>query len=176
MAWVTGPDIVADYEMFQGYCFPAPAWEMYFWADKDRDYLRQLYATLEAHDAYLWADPRLRRRWHFRNVVHVGTQARIIVRVCSRATRRRAGRLISRPRATGCQTRRIPAISNVTGSNPSAINCRHRRASRCSLPFASMDVMSYSYSGRATLARIARELGNGREESAATGGGKSAGG
>jgi hypothetical protein len=31
------------------------------------------------------------------------------------------------------------------------------------VPFASMDVMSYSYEGRATLAKISRELGNGRE-------------
>ena len=31
------------------------------------------------------------------------------------------------------------------------------------VPFASMDVMAYSYDGRATLAKIARELGNGRE-------------
>ena len=32
------------------------------------------------------------------------------------------------------------------------------------VPFASMDVMAYSFEGRATLAKIARELGNGREE------------
>ena len=32
------------------------------------------------------------------------------------------------------------------------------------VPFASMDVMAYSFEGRATLAKIAGELGNGREE------------
>jgi hypothetical protein len=28
MAWVPGADILADYEMLQGYCFPDPAWKM----------------------------------------------------------------------------------------------------------------------------------------------------
>ena len=32
------------------------------------------------------------------------------------------------------------------------------------VPFASMDVMAYNFDGRATLAKIARELGNGREQ------------
>ena len=32
------------------------------------------------------------------------------------------------------------------------------------VPFASMDIMSYSYDGRNTLAKIAKELGNGRAE------------
>jgi hypothetical protein len=46
--------LAADYEMLQGYCFPDPAWRMYFWTGKDREYLRKLYAALEAHDACLW--------------------------------------------------------------------------------------------------------------------------
>jgi len=28
--WKPKHDLVADYEMFQGYCFPEPAWRMYF--------------------------------------------------------------------------------------------------------------------------------------------------
>ena len=54
MAWVSRPEILADYEMFQGYCFPDPAWKTYFWIGKDGDYLRKVYAALAAHDAYLW--------------------------------------------------------------------------------------------------------------------------
>src|SRR6266852_460932 len=29
MRWIPEGDILADYEMFQGYCFPDPAWKMY---------------------------------------------------------------------------------------------------------------------------------------------------
>jgi len=52
--WLPEYRVAADFEMFQGYCFPDPAWRMYFWANKDRNYLRKLYRALEAHDAYLW--------------------------------------------------------------------------------------------------------------------------
>ena len=39
----------------QGYCFPAPARELYFLLNKDREYLRRLYVALEGHDRFLWA-------------------------------------------------------------------------------------------------------------------------
>jgi hypothetical protein len=54
MIWMPEQDVLADFEMFQGYCFPEPAWRMYFWAGKDRGYLTRLYDALERHDAYLW--------------------------------------------------------------------------------------------------------------------------
>jgi len=38
-----------------GYCFPTPAWELYFLLDRDREYLRRLYTALEGHDRFLWA-------------------------------------------------------------------------------------------------------------------------
>ena len=34
--WMPEHDIAADFEMFQGYCFPEPAWRMYFWIGKDK--------------------------------------------------------------------------------------------------------------------------------------------
>jgi len=46
--------IVTEEREFSGYCFPMPAWKMYFWIGKDREYLKVLYAALEAFDAYLW--------------------------------------------------------------------------------------------------------------------------
>jgi len=52
--WYPQHHLAASYEMFQGYCFPEPGWRMYFWAGRDKAYLRQLYAALKAHDAYLW--------------------------------------------------------------------------------------------------------------------------
>jgi len=39
----------------QGYCFPTPAWELYFLLNKDKEYLRRLYVALEGHDRFLWA-------------------------------------------------------------------------------------------------------------------------
>ncbi len=39
----------------QGYCFPTPAWELFFLLNKDREYLRRLAAALEGHDRFLHA-------------------------------------------------------------------------------------------------------------------------
>ncbi|MHB1485854.1 MAG: MGH1-like glycoside hydrolase domain-containing protein [Saccharofermentanales bacterium] len=39
----------------QGYCFPMPAYKMYFLTgDNDKEYLKKLYIALEGHDNYLW--------------------------------------------------------------------------------------------------------------------------
>lgn len=48
---------VAQFNKFQGFCFPAPALNMYYlMGNKDRDYLDLLYQTLEHFDYYLWAN------------------------------------------------------------------------------------------------------------------------
>ncbi|MFC3800283.1 hypothetical protein [Cohnella sp. GCM10012308] len=44
----------ADFAWFQGYCFPGPALNVYYWMKKDRAYLERLYDVLERFDAYLW--------------------------------------------------------------------------------------------------------------------------
>ncbi len=38
----------------QGYCFPTPAWELYFLLKKDKNYLELLYNAFERHEAFLW--------------------------------------------------------------------------------------------------------------------------
>lgn len=43
-----------DFAWFQGYCFPVPAFKMYYWMKKDQGYLQTLYEVLEAFDNYLW--------------------------------------------------------------------------------------------------------------------------
>lgn len=46
---------VAQFNKFQGFCFPAPALNMYYlMGNEDRDYLELLYQTLERFDDYLW--------------------------------------------------------------------------------------------------------------------------
>jgi len=46
---------VPQFNKFQGFCFPAPALNMYYlMGNNDRDYLDLLYMTLERFDDYLW--------------------------------------------------------------------------------------------------------------------------
>lgn len=46
--------LTPQFNKFQGFCFPAPALNMYYLIGKDQDYLEQLYTALERFDAYLW--------------------------------------------------------------------------------------------------------------------------
>ena len=46
--------ILPQFNKFQGFCFPAPALNLYYWSGAGREYLEQLYQTLERFDAYLW--------------------------------------------------------------------------------------------------------------------------
>ncbi|MBR6187284.1 MAG: hypothetical protein IKQ41_13625 [Clostridia bacterium] len=46
--------VEAQFDKFQGFCFPWPAMNMYYWIGQDRDYLIRLYDCLKAFDAYLW--------------------------------------------------------------------------------------------------------------------------
>lgn len=46
--------LTPQFNKFQGFCFPAPALNMYYLSGKDTDYLDLLYSTLERFDAYLW--------------------------------------------------------------------------------------------------------------------------
>ena len=160
--WLPEHDMAADYEMFQGYCFPEPAWRMYFWVGKDKDYLRRLYAALEAHDAYLWRTrdsngDGLLETWC---VWDTGEDH------STRLTTRGA------PNRWPFDSRRAPrGLPDPQRSQalPRYWVYQHRdklpppTREEVLVPFASMDIMAYSYAGRATLAKIARELGNGKE-------------
>lgn len=46
--------ITPQFNKFQGFCFPAPALNMYYLSGRDAAYLDLLYTTLERFDAYLW--------------------------------------------------------------------------------------------------------------------------
>lgn len=46
--------LTPQFNKFQGFCFPAPALNMYYLSGKDQGYLELLYSTLERFDAYLW--------------------------------------------------------------------------------------------------------------------------
>ncbi|MBT8043602.1 MAG: hypothetical protein KJO79_01525 [Verrucomicrobiae bacterium] len=158
--WYPEHNLAASYEMFQGYCFPEPAWRMYFWAGgKDKEYLKRLYDSLEAHDAYLWRtrdsnNDGILETWCVWDTGEDG---------CTRLTRRGAPSrwpFEKPPGAEGTPDPRSPErkywfypIKDGRTPTPDEVL----------VPFASMDIMSYSYSGRAVLAKISRELGNGKE-------------
>ena len=162
MVWFPQADLLADYEMFQGYCFPDPAWRMYFWMGKDRAYLRRLYAALEAHDDYLWR-------------THDSNGDGLLEAWCVWDTGEDNGtRLIARNAPTRWPFDFAPAGDRLPDPQDAANFQRywvHHYLGKLSpptreqvlVPIASMDVMAYSYDGRATLAKVARELENGRE-------------
>lgn len=46
--------IEAQFNKFQGFCFPEPALNLYWWIGEDRDYLLELQSCLRRFDEYLW--------------------------------------------------------------------------------------------------------------------------
>jgi hypothetical protein len=46
--------IIPQFNKFQGFCFPAPALNMYYWMGQDKGYLMLLKNALARFDAYLW--------------------------------------------------------------------------------------------------------------------------
>ena len=163
MVWVPGADILADYEMLQGYCFPDPAWKLYFWIGKDREYLRKLYAALEAHDAYLWRTRDSNGDGLLETWCTWDTGDDNSVRLNTRHAPTRwpfdippGGDRSPDPQDSGSFQRYW--LEHYRDKLPPPTR------EQVLVPFASMDVMAYSYDGRATLAKVAHELGNGREK------------
>ena len=48
--------IVPQFNKIQGFCFPAPALNVYYLTGKDPAYLELLYSMLERFDTYLWRE------------------------------------------------------------------------------------------------------------------------
>ena len=162
MIWMPENDLLADFEMLQGYCFPDPAWRMYFWTGKDRAYLSRLYNALEKHDAYLWRTrdsngDGLLETWCVWDTGEDHSSRLIMRNAPSRWPFDFA------PAGDKLPDHQVPAdFKNYWIEHHLEKLPPHTRE-QVMVPFASMDVMAYSYEGRATLAKIARELGNGCE-------------
>ncbi len=140
--WKPEHDLVADYEMFQGYCFPEPAWRMYFWVGKNRDYLKLLQTALKGHDAYLWR-------------TRDSNGDGILETWCAWDTGEDGSTRLHHRGARDNWPFEKPPGSEAPGIPKLAADVR--------MPFQSMDIMAYSYSGRAVLEKISRELGDGEE-------------
>lgn len=131
--WFPEAGLLADFEMFQGFCFPEPAWRMYHWIGKDRRFLESLRDALAGHDAYLWRTRDSNRDG-------------ILETWCTWDT--------GEDESTRFHTRGAPY--RWPSDKPPGDASGNVR-----VPFQSMDIMAYSYSARATLAKIEAELGNG---------------
>lgn len=118
--------LTPQFDKFQGFCFPAPALNMYYWIGRDPAYLEQLYTTLERFDRYLW---------RVRDSDGDGCLESWCVYDTGEDHALRYG----------------DAPNAWTAETPPE-GCRV-------VPMASMDVMSFSYSARETLAEICRIQG-----------------
>lgn len=152
--WMPEHHLVASFEMFQGYCFPEPAWRMYHWMGRDKRYLRRLDAALQAHDAYLWRTrdsngDGLLETWCVWDTGEDGST-----------------RLITRGAPSRWPFELPPGVEGTPDPTDPEVSRRYwfyGPPDKVRVPFASMDVMAYSYAGRATLAKIARELDTGKQ-------------
>lgn len=118
--------LTPQFNKFQGFCFPAPALNMYYLSGRDESYLDLLYETLERFDSYLWR-------------VRDSDGDGCLESWCKYDTGEdHALRYADAPDAW---EEEIPPA-----------NCEI-------VPMASMDIMSYSYSARETLAEISYVMG-----------------
>ena len=130
-----GRGLCACYDWFQGFCFPHPAMQMAAWLDWKSDFLSMVYDALKDFDDYLWR---------------------------------------TRENADGCLTR---WCSWDTGEDNLALLLENGGADGCcggetfpkaagrSMPWTSMEMMSWSCQSRETLADLSRLLKNGQETS-----------
>ena len=51
--WADGR-LIPEFNKLQGFCFPGPALELYYWLGRDEAWLRKVFDCLEAFDDYLW--------------------------------------------------------------------------------------------------------------------------
>jgi len=147
--------LVPYYGWFQGYCFPMPAYELYFLIGKDKEYLNQLYCSLEKFDNYLWKVRDSDKNGCLETwcVYDTGEDN------CTRfgespnawpfdypPTEEKIMRMSEKEMKSYCHKTKF----NFTADN-------------FPVPIESMDIMSYSYSGREVLSYISKELNNGKE-------------
>jgi len=147
-------EITAHYGWFQGYCFPMPAFEMYFWLGKDRKYLEKLYTSLERFDEYLWKTRDSDNNGCLETwcVWDTGEDN------CSRFGSAPPFWTLDVP-PTDEQVKKMTKDELKACCNKPTIDLNHSP-----VPVESMNIMSYSYTSRDVLAKISKELNNGKEQ------------
>ncbi len=149
-----GDSLFAHYGWFQGYCFPMPALELYYWLDKDTAYLQQLYQVLEAFDRYLWKTRDSDQDGCLESWCICDTGEDHCVRFNQSPW--------FWPYDEAPTSDRLAALPESVLAEMGLGKKKPAKSFTTPLPIESMDVMSYAYSGRDVLARIAEILGNGR--------------
>jgi hypothetical protein len=146
----------------QGFCFPDPAWRMYFWMGRDKDYLQKLYHGLAAYDAYLWR-------------TRDSNGDGVLETWCVTDTGEdNSTRLVTRyapamwpfdqpPGSPGTPDPQDPKAYAKFWNEQARLKMPPCTREQVLVPFDSMDLMGYSYDARHTLAKISRELDNGKE-------------
>lgn len=124
-----------SYGWLQGFCFPVPAFKMYYLIGRDKDYLRLLYQTLKDYDNYLW---------EYRDSNGDGC----LESWCTWDTGEDNSNRFTK-----------------YGVKDGGWGGEEPPAGQGLLPYASMDVMSYSCQARAVLADISDILENGEGDS-----------
>lgn len=147
--------LIPHYGWFQGYCFPMPAFELYFLLGKDKAYLGRLYTSLEKFDNYLWK---------VRDSDGDGCLETWCIYDTGEDNSTRFGEA---PNAWPFEFPPAQAQISAMTEEEKRIHCHKTGFDFASgsfpVPMESMDIMSYSYAGRDVLARISKELGNGQE-------------
>ncbi len=122
--------VEGQFNKFQGFCFPWPALNLYYWIGEDRAYLDRLARCLEAFDTYLWR-------------VRDSNGDGLLESWCVYDT----------------------GEDNALRYGDAPVYCTEDQPPEgyAVVPMASMDVTSYSYAARDTLAKISAIRGDGRE-------------
>jgi hypothetical protein len=148
--------LVPHYGWFQGFCFPQPAFEMWYWLNKDTAYLHRLYGVLKKFDAYLWQTRDSDGDGCLETWCVWDTGEDDCIRL--------EGAPNFWPFDEAPTPEKIASTPEVDGRKIH-LQRAHDSSAALPVPMESMDVMSYSYAARDVLARIAAELKNGEEKS-----------
>lgn len=146
-----GDTLRTHFGFVQGFFFPMPALETYYWIGKDHAFLERVYEALEKFDGYLW---RVRdsdgdgclELWCVWDTGEDGSL-----------------RLNEFPNAWPFDDPPTPErIAKMTNEELRKY-CRHTRPpEKLIVPLESMDVLSYSYTARDVLSRISEIIHNGK--------------
>jgi hypothetical protein len=152
----TNNKLIPEYGWFQGFCFPGPAYETYFWLNKDQKYLQQLYGSLERFDDYLWKT---------RDSDNDGCLESWCVYDTGEDNSTRYGASPGSWPLTYPPSKEV--LNKMTAKEVKEFYkyqaIKYDTSLVLPVPVESMDVMSYSYSCRDFLAKISNQLGTGRE-------------
>jgi hypothetical protein len=151
MVTFTDNKIVPHYEMFQGFCFAAPAIETWYLLNKDKEFIGKLYQSLERFDAYLWKT----RDSDGDGCLETWCECDTGEDGCVRLGKRHPGWSFDYPPT--CDENKEKSEGNQGGTKAQISE------NDCLMPIESMDFMSYSYASRNILAKISKAIGNGQE-------------